>query len=108
MSEEHRTKISNSKILNRLIACAEGEVELTSVQAQVALGLLRKVMPDLASTELSGGTDDTLTVNVPWKVNILHSTTQDLNSSHSMNGSTAGQLSSPTDEREKPLPPSLN
>jgi two-component SAPR family response regulator len=49
MSDEHRTKIANSKLLSRLIACAEGEVEMTSTQASVALGLLKKVMPDLSA-----------------------------------------------------------
>lgn len=58
MTEEHRTKISNSQILNRLIKAAEGELELNAVQASVGLGLLRKVMPDLASTALTGGDDD--------------------------------------------------
>lgn len=49
MGEEHRTKIANSKILNRLIAHAEGEVDMSSTQVTVALGLLKKVMPDLSS-----------------------------------------------------------
>ena len=65
MSEEHRTKIANSKILNRLIACAEGEVELTSTQAQVALGLLKKVMPDLSATELSGSIEQRSVMRMP-------------------------------------------
>ena len=47
MPQEHRDKIKNSNILHRLIACAEGTVELTSVQASVGLGLLKKVMPDV-------------------------------------------------------------
>lgn len=54
MSQDHRTKISNSKILNRLIACGEGELELTPVQAQVSLGLIKKVLPDLQSMQHSG------------------------------------------------------
>lgn len=56
MGEEHRTKIANSKLLSRLIACAEGEVEMTSTQASVALALLKKVMPDLSAqtVEISG------------------------------------------------------
>ncbi len=58
MSDAHRTKISNSKILKRLIDCAEGEVDMTPTQATVALGLLRKVMPDLQATQLSGSGDN--------------------------------------------------
>lgn len=54
MSDAHRTKIANSQILKRLIECAEGDVEMTPTQATVALGLLRKVMPDLSSTTVSG------------------------------------------------------
>jgi hypothetical protein len=56
MGEEHRTKIANSKLLMRLIACAEGEIEMTSTQASVALALLKKVMPDLSAqtVEISG------------------------------------------------------
>lgn len=54
MSNEHRTKISNSKILNRMIAAAEGEIEISAVQAQVGLGLLKKVMPDVSTVTLQG------------------------------------------------------
>lgn len=54
MTDEHRAKIANSQILKRLIEAAEGKVEMTSVQATVALGLLRKVMPDLASLQHQG------------------------------------------------------
>jgi hypothetical protein len=63
MSDEHRVKIQNSNILNRLIACAEGDVELTSTQATVALGLMKKVLPDLTSTTI-GGTPDGEPVSV--------------------------------------------
>lgn len=54
MGEEHRTKIRNSKILNRLISCAEGEIEMTATQASIGLGLLKKVMPDLQNMQHSG------------------------------------------------------
>ena len=64
MGEEHRTKIANSKILSRLIAHAEGEVEMSSTQVTVALGLLKKVMPDLSSQtiEHSGPDGDAIEV----------------------------------------------
>ena len=51
MSDEHRTKIANSQILKYLIECAEGSREMTSTQASVGLGLMKKVMPDLSSIE---------------------------------------------------------
>ena len=54
MSDEHRSKIANSQILNALVEHAEGRREMSSTQVSAALGLLRKVMPDLAATELSG------------------------------------------------------
>jgi hypothetical protein len=51
MPEEHRTKIANSKILNRLIDHVEGNCDLTSTQVTAALGLLRKVMPDMTESK---------------------------------------------------------
>lgn len=51
MSDEHRVKIQNSNILNALIEHASGEREMSSTQVSAGLGLLRKVMPDLSSTE---------------------------------------------------------
>lgn len=54
MSEEHRTKIANSQILKRLIDAAEGKLELTPVQAQVGLALMKKVFPDLQSIAHTG------------------------------------------------------
>lgn len=54
MTEEHRNKIRNSHILNHLIECAEGEREMSSTQASVGLGLLKKVMPDMTASEISG------------------------------------------------------
>jgi hypothetical protein len=54
MSNEHRDKIANSNILRALIEHAEGAREMSSSQVTAGLGLLKKVMPDLASTEHSG------------------------------------------------------
>lgn len=71
MSHEHRTKISNSKILNRLIACAEGEVEMTSTQATVAIALLKKVMPDLAATEITGADGEAIQAVLEIKRSIV-------------------------------------
>lgn len=55
MSEEHRGKIKNSNILKALIEHVEGDREMSSTQVTAGLGLLRKVMPDLATTTLEGG-----------------------------------------------------
>jgi len=62
MTEEHRTKIKNSQILNNLIECAEGKKELSSTQATVGIALLKKVMPDLSSTTVSGDDENPLTL----------------------------------------------
>ena len=52
MSDEHRSKISFTQIINRLNRVALGKEKMDSVEAQVALGLIRKGLPDLASQEL--------------------------------------------------------
>ena len=53
MTDEHRGKIKNSQILNALIEHVEGRREMSSTQVTAGLGLLRKVMPDLAQTEIN-------------------------------------------------------
>lgn len=57
MSDEHRTKIANSQILKCLLEHVTGKREMSSTQVSAGLGLLRKVMPDLASVEHSGQLD---------------------------------------------------
>jgi hypothetical protein len=54
MSNEHRDKIKNSNILNALVEHVEGTREMSATQVSAGLGLLRKVMPDLASTTIQG------------------------------------------------------
>ena len=49
MGQEHRVKIANSKILNRLISHAEGDEEMSQSQVTAGLALLKKIMPDLSS-----------------------------------------------------------
>lgn len=65
MSEEHRVKIKNSNILNALIEHVEGTREMSATQVSAGLGLLRKVMPDLASTTISGD-EDGGPITVTW------------------------------------------
>jgi hypothetical protein len=50
MTNEHRVKIQNSNILNALIEHVEGEREMSATQVSAGLGLLKKIMPDLAAT----------------------------------------------------------
>jgi hypothetical protein len=50
MTNEHRVKIQNSNILNALIEHVEGIREMSATQVSAGLGLLKKIMPDLAAT----------------------------------------------------------
>lgn len=56
MPDEHRTKIANSKVLNRLIDFAEGkeDVDMAPHQVTAALGLLKKCLPDLTHNQHGG------------------------------------------------------
>jgi hypothetical protein len=54
MSNEHRVKIQNSNILNALVEHVEGKREMSATQVQAGLGLLKKIMPDLATTTIQG------------------------------------------------------
>ena len=60
MSQEHRDKIKNSNILNALIEHVQGEREMSATQVSAGLGLLKKVMPDLASVQHSGDEENPL------------------------------------------------
>ena len=57
MSDEHRTKIKNSAVLNALIEHVEGRREMTATQVSAGLGLLRKCLPDLSATQVSSEGD---------------------------------------------------
>jgi len=54
LTDEHRAKIQNSNILNRLISHAEGSIAMKPTEVQAALGLLKKSLPDLTATQHSG------------------------------------------------------
>lgn len=62
--ESVREKIRTSMLVNRVIDHAFGKVEMTTDQARSAYKLIDKVLPDLKALELSGGTNNTLTINV--------------------------------------------
>lgn len=53
-----RAKIQTSMLVNRLTGFVKGEVKLESAQVTAALGLLRKTIPDLSATTLSGDKDN--------------------------------------------------
>lgn len=51
-----RTKIKAGVILDRLVKHATGEIEMSPSQVQTGLGLMRKVLPDLASVDMTAET----------------------------------------------------
>lgn len=65
MSDEHRLKIANSNILKCLIQHAEGTREMTATQVAAGLGLLRKVLPDLAIVEMTGEVEHRFVARIP-------------------------------------------
>jgi len=62
MSNEHRLKIQKSNILNVLLQHVDGRREMSATQVQAGLGLLKKVLPDLQSVELSGDAENPIEV----------------------------------------------
>ena len=56
--EEIREKIKSTLIINKLENHILDGVEMSSSQVTAALGLLRKAVPDLSATELTGGGED--------------------------------------------------
>jgi hypothetical protein len=64
MSNEHRVKIQNSNILNALIEHSLGEREMSASQVTTGLGLLRKVLPDLSATTITGDADAPVTLQL--------------------------------------------
>lgn len=66
MTEEHRSKIRNSQILNALIEHAEGRREMSASQVAAGLGLLKKVLPDLNAVSLSGDDGRPMKMVIAW------------------------------------------
>lgn len=61
MGDHHRRKIQNSNILKALIEHAEGAREMSPSQVSAGLGLMKKVLPDLSATALTGDEGGALT-----------------------------------------------
>jgi hypothetical protein len=72
MTDRHRDKIAKSNILHRLISFVNGDegVRMAPAQVTAALGLLKKVMPDLASVENTGETQKTYVIRAPEPVQL--------------------------------------
>lgn len=54
MTNEHRAKIKSSQILNALQEHVLGKRAMQQTQVTAAVALLRKVMPDLSQTTMTG------------------------------------------------------
>lgn len=68
MSNHHRDKIKNSNILNALIEHAEGTREMSSSQVTAGLGLLDRIMPKLATVDM---TSDGQQVTFPQVIQLV-------------------------------------
>lgn len=65
MGEEHRAKIRNSNLLNRLIMHGEGKApEMTQSEVSAAMGLLGFAFPKLQPVVGEGGGDATVSMKV--------------------------------------------
>lgn len=54
---EWREKIQASMLLNRLESYVKGEIKLEPAQVTAALGLLKKIVPDLGSVTVEGNAE---------------------------------------------------
>lgn len=68
-NDKSREKIQVSQLVNRLTKHALGEVEMSSTQVRAIEILLKKTLPDLQSTELTGAEGDAL---FPSCIKIVH------------------------------------
>lgn len=66
--ERTRAKIQTSQIINRLESFVEGKVDMSAPQVTAALGLLRKTLPDLQATEISGQVEQRYVARIPEPV----------------------------------------
>lgn len=62
-----RKRIEAATLLNRLQKFAKGELNLTRDQIKASEILLKKVIPDLASVELSGNPDKPVNLACSWQ-----------------------------------------
>jgi hypothetical protein len=67
LSEEWRERIRTAGILERLEKAAMGETEVTPTQLKAAEIVLRKTLPDLARTEVTGDDGGPQELVIRWK-----------------------------------------
>ena len=66
--ENTRAKIKAGNIITRLMKFIEGEVIMEPAAVTAALGLLKKVLPDLTSVEHSGEVATTYVARLPQPI----------------------------------------
>jgi hypothetical protein len=66
LSEEWRERIRTAGILERLEKAAMGELDVTQNQLKAAEIVLRKTLPDLARTEVTGKDGGEQTMTLRW------------------------------------------
>lgn len=69
MTNTHRDKIKNSNILSTLIKHVGGKQEMSASQVTAGLGLLKKIMPDLAATAFTDSEGNDIPVSLSLEVN---------------------------------------
>lgn len=63
--ERIRASVKTSQLVNRLTDFVNGKVELAPAQVTAALGLLKKVLPDMTSVEHSGDIEHNYVARLP-------------------------------------------
>lgn len=63
--ENTLAKIRAGNIITRLMRFIEGEITLVPAQVTAALGLLKKIIPDVSSVEISGEITTTKVIRSP-------------------------------------------
>ena len=67
LTEEWKAKIQAGVILDRLVKHVNGEIEMTASQIKAADILLKKTVPDLARTEVTGKDGEPQQHIVTWQ-----------------------------------------
>ena len=65
-AEAVRARLDSVKIANSLQDHVFGVNEMTATQVSAALGLLRKVVPDLAATQITGAEGGPVEIIAKW------------------------------------------
>jgi len=67
LSDDWKQKIRAGVLMNRLMTHVDGTVEMSPTQIKAADILLRKIVPDLARTEMTGKDGGPQEMIVTWR-----------------------------------------